>query len=206
MIKKTLLALSFALAITIFCLPSAHALSPIKFGIKAGIQGQGMTLDRSKTFSSLSAEGNLGYNAGVMARISLGPVYLQPELVYGSNRFRMNGPDNSSAKFSVKNMEVPVLVGFKFLFLRFMAGPTFNLLNETNVKAGGNLPQNFSTDVHKSTIGFQLGAGVEFRGVNIDIRYGGQFKRPYQNLTYGSQMERIDTKINAWQINLGYFF
>lgn len=206
MIRKTLFSLGCILTVTMFCLPPAQALSPIKFGVKAGIQGQGMTMDHNPTFSMLSTDGNLGYNVGVISRIALGPVYLQPELVYGSNRFRMHGPDNTSAKFSVKNMEVPVLVGFKLLFVRFMAGPTFNLLNETNVKSGGNLPKAFNTDVHKSTIGFQLGAGVEFRGVNIDIRYGGQFKRPYQNVTYGEQMQQIKTKINAWQINLGYFF
>ena len=205
MVKKTLFSIGCLLAALIFCSSEAQALSPIQFGVKAGIQGQGMTLKSNEMLDMLSTEGNLGYNVGVMSRISLGLVYVQPELVYGWNRFRMNGPDNTSARFSVKNLEVPVLLGFKVLFVRLMAGPTFNLLNETNVKSG-NLPQVFHTDVHKPTVGFQLGAGVEFGGLNIDVRYGGQFKRSTQNIAYGDLVDQVKTSINAWQINLGYFF
>ncbi len=205
MIKKTLFSLGCLLAALMICSSEAQALSPIKFGVKAGIQGQGMTLKANEVFNMLSTEGELGYNVGVMSRVSFGLVYLQPELVYGWNRFQMQGPNNSSAKFSVKNVEVPVLLGFKVLFVRLMLGPTFNLLNETKVKSG-NLPESFHTDVHKPTVGFQLGAGVEFGGFNVDIRYGGQFKRSYQNISYGNLAEQVKTSINAWQINLGYFF
>lgn len=205
MVKKTLFSLGCLLAVLVFGTSEAKALSPIQFGVKAGIQGQGMTLKSNDVLNMLSTDGNLGYNLGVMSRISMGLVYVQPELVYGWNQFRMEGPENTSAKFSVKNVEVPVLLGFKVLFVRLMLGPTFNLLNETKVKSS-NLPADFHTDVHKPTVGFQLGAGVEFGGFNIDIRYAGQFKRSYQNIAYGNLVDQVKTSINAWQINLGYFF
>lgn len=206
MIKKIVFSLGSVLLLTMASLSPVWAVSPIQFGVKVGLQGQGMTLNHNEVFDMLSTKGELGYNVGLVSRVSLGPVYLQPELVYGSNTFKMNGPTQTSAKFAVKNLEVPVLLGFKFLFIRVMAGPTFNLLNETKVKSGGNLPESFNTDVHKSAVGFQLGAGVEFFGLNLDFRYGGQFKRPYQIITYGDQMDQIKSSINAWQINLSYFF
>ena len=41
----------------------------------------------------------------------------------------------------------------------------------------------------------------------IDIRYDGQFKKPVQTFTFGKNYtETVKTKMNSWQLNLGYFF
>ena len=151
-----------------------------------------------------------------MAQVPLGPVYLQPEIFYSSARFKLQGdllnPDGTmaesdvSAKYSVNTVQLPVLVGIKLLFLRVFAGPSFNLLTDTSNKSGKE-GVSFNSSVTKSAVAFQVGAGVEIGKVNIDIRYDGQFKKPVQTFTFGKNYtETVKTKMNSWQLNLGYFF
>ena len=99
-----------------------------------------------------------------------------------------------------------VLVGIKLLFLRVFAGPSFNLLTDTSNKSGKE-GVSFNSSVTKSAVAFQVGAGVEIGKFNIDIRYDGQFKKPVQTFTFGKNYtETVKTKMNSWQLNLGYFF
>lgn len=199
------------LFVAVFCCTSAAwAFEPIKFGLKFGIQGQSANmniLQNMQSISSLASEGRLGYQFGAMARINLPVVYFQPELVYGISRFTMNGANNASVPYNMRTLDVPVLVGAKVWFARVFAGPTFNLMTETRIK-GSELGGDFSTTFRRSTVGFQVGLGVEFLNrLNLDVRYGGQFRKPVQEIIYnGNPVQEVKTGINAWQINLGYFF
>ncbi len=201
--KKVVLLLVAALC----CAPATWALEPIKFGLKFGIQGQSATMKEVFTdLPGLYSSGKLGYHFGAMARISLPVVYFQPELVYGINRFSIQEGSQSSLSYNTRNLDVPVLVGTKFSIVRVFAGPVFNLLTETKIKGAG-AGNDFTTRFRRSTVGFQLGAGVEIaKKLNIDIRYGGQFKRPVQEITFNNVTQEIRTGVNAWQINVGYFF
>ena len=145
MTKKILLISSALLLLTIAMSPNAQALSPIRFGIKAGIQTQSLKMDGLR-WSDLSKSNNFGYQLGAMIQVPLGPVYLQPEIVYNSARFNLNGnllysdggieQQDVRAKYAVNTVQLPVLVGIKILFLRVFAGPTFNLLTDTSNKSG----------------------------------------------------------------------
>ena len=215
MIKKSLLIGSALLLLTVLAAPDAQALSPIRFGVKAGIQTQSLKM-QGMNWNELSKSNNFGYQLGVMAQVPLGPVYLQPEIFYSSARFKLQGdllkPDGTmaesdvSAKYSVNTVQLPVLVGIKLLFLRVFAGPSFNLLTDTSNKSGKE-GVSFNSSVTKSAVAFQVGAGVEIGKFNIDIRYDGQFKKPVQTFTFGKNYtETVKTKMNSWQLNLGYFF
>ena len=145
MIKKSLLIGSALLLLAVLAAPDAQALSPIRFGVKAGIQTQSLKM-QGMNWNELSKSNNFGYQLGVMAQVPLGPVYLQPEIFYSSARFKLQGdllnPDGTmaesdvSAKYSVNTVQLPVLVGIKLLFLRVFAGPSFNLLTDTSNKSG----------------------------------------------------------------------
>ena len=144
MIKKSLLIGSALLLLAVLAAPDAQALSPIRFGVKAGIQTQSLKM-QGMNWNELSKSNNFGYQLGVMAQVPLGPVYLQPEIFYSSARFKLQGdllnPDGTmaesdvSAKYSVNTVQLPVLVGIKLLFLRVFAGPSFNLLTDTSNRA-----------------------------------------------------------------------
>lgn len=88
----------------------------------------------------------------------------------------------------------------------YSPGPSFNLLTDTSNKSGKE-GVSFNSSVTKSAVAFQVGAGVEIGKFNIDIRYDGQFKKPVQTFTFGKNYtETVKTKMNSWQLNLGYFF
>ena len=216
MTKKILLFSSALLLLTIAMSPNAQALSPIRFGIKAGIQTQSLKMDGLR-WSDLSKSNNFGYQLGAMIQVPLGPVYLQPEIVYNSARFNLNGnllysdggieQQDVRAKYAVNTVQLPVLVGIKIIFLSVFAGTTLNLLTDTSNKSGKQ-GVTFNSSVNKSSVAFQVGAGVEIGKFNIDIRYDGQFKRPTQTFTFGTDQpaQTVKTKMNNWQLNLGYFF
>ena len=67
--------------------------------------------------------------------------------------------------------------------------------------------ERFVAAQYQAAVAFQVGAGVEIGKFNIDIRYDGQFKKPVQTFTFGKNYtETVKTKMNSWQLNLGYFF
>lgn len=202
--KKNFLFAALFMAALLAASP-ASALSPIKFGLKAGLQTQSMNLSHSTTLSSLSADGNLGFQLGAMSRISLGPIYIQPELVYNYSPYTLTS-DAGTCKLVDNNLEVPVLLGWKILFLRVMAGPTFNLMDQTKVRSG-NMPQGFDADLDKYALGYQVGLGIELlKRLNIDVRYDGQFSRATQNIVVNNIMEEFKTSVNTFQLNVGWFF
>lgn len=210
--KHNLLGLFLLLLTAAYGISPAHAFSPIRFGIKGGIQTQSMKI-QDLTWNDLSKSNNFGFQLGGMVQIPLGPIYLQPELVYSSARFKLSGElpkefgsADACAKYSVNNIQMPVLVGMKLLFVRVFLGPSFTLMNDTSNKTdSGGVTVNAT--VTKPTVGFQVGAGVEIGKFNVDIRYDGQFKKPSmiftQGTTYSTSMR---TQMNSWQLNLGYFF
>ena len=112
MIKKCLLATVIVMTLCTITNRSA-AKGPIQFGIKAGIQSQSIHASKDEVLGMFSADKDFGYQLGFVARVNLPMFYIQPELVYASHRFTMDMEDNASTKVKIKNMEVPVLFGWK---------------------------------------------------------------------------------------------
>lgn len=124
---------AWAAAAVVFCCAagSLSAKGPIVFGVRAGLQTQGLNPSTGADLGIANADKDFGYQLGFLARFNLPILYIQPELMYTSHRFTMNLEGDASAKVSMKNLELPVMVGMKIAFLRVMAGPVFNLMNDT---------------------------------------------------------------------------
>lgn len=205
MIKRCLQA---AAAIMILCgtTNSVYAKGPIQFGIKAGIQSQSMHASKDDLLGVFSAEKDFGYQFGFVARFNLPMMYIQPELVYASHRFTMNMENDATTKVKVKNIELPILVGWKIAFVRLFAGPVFTLMTDTGNKLG-HTSVAINSDLNKSLVAYQLGGGVEFGRINVDMRYGGQFKKAVYTVVKGEQEARsYKTSMNQWQLNVCYLF
>ena len=118
----------------------------------------------------------------------------------------MDMEDGATTKVKVNNIELPILVGWKIAFVRLFAGPAFTLMNDTGNKLK-NTSAAINTELAKSLVGYQLGGGVEFGRVNVDMRYGGQFKKPELTVVKGEQQARTyKTSMNQWQLNISYLF
>lgn len=205
--KKVLLTTLLSLA-AMLAVPTANAAEPIEFGIRAGIQTQNLGNFKKINISGsgitgLSADNSFGFQVGLMSRINIIGFFIQPEVVYSFNSYKMHLNETSNTKIKVSDFQIPVLVGTKFAFLDVFAGPVFNLVSETKNSNSSNIV----TDITKSAVGYQLGAGLRlFQGLHFDIRYGGNFTRSEQTITVGSNTGTMKTSSNGWVLNVGYFF
>lgn len=124
-----------------------------------------------------NADKDFGYQLGFLARFNLPILYIQPELMYTSHRFTMNLEGDASAKVSMKNLELPVMVGMKIAFLRVMAGPVFNLMNDTKNKLK-KTSMAVTADITRPLVSYQLGAGIELGHIGSTCATGGSSSGP----------------------------
>ena len=169
-------------------------------------QTQGLNPSTGADLGIANADKDFGYQLGFLARFNLPILYIQPELMYTSHRFTMNLEGDASAKVSMKNLEPPVMVGMKIAVLRVMAGPVFNLMNDTKNKLK-KTSMAVTADITRPLVSYQLGAGIELGHIGFDVRYGGQFKRADMTVVKGENPASSGKLgMNQWQFTLSYLF
>jgi hypothetical protein len=197
--KKTFLLLA------VFSLTTAAATAqPIRLGVKAGLSmlstdvkgvsnaAQGTQWDEFKSK-------DMGWQAGLMARINLPltTMYVQPELIYNHASYQLLKTGGNAEKVSHGTLELPVLLGFKVLFLNGHVGPTFTLANIT----GGDVYKIATPDV-----GFQAGLGLTLKKVTIDLRYQGYFAKKWKEIGLGDVAKQLKANDGYLNFSVGYFF
>ncbi len=183
----------------------------VQFGVRAGLNVETVDLLHPNTsLYKLATDDKVGFQLGFTSRINLAMFYIQPELLYNMNRYKLIAtPETGSVSKStvkVNTMEVPVLVGVKILLLHVNAGPVFNVMTNTSVKSGSAA---HSVSMVKPTVSYMIGAGLDLGRVSIDARYNGQFKRPEQSILIGtveSVGRDFKTKMQSWTFSVGYMF
>ena len=174
---------AWAAAAVVFCCAagSLSAKGPIVFGVRAGLQTQGLNPSTGADLGIANADKDFGYQLGFLARFNL-PI------------------------LSMKNLELPVMVGMKIAFLRVMAGPVFNLMNDTKNKLK-KTSMAVTADITRPLVSYQLGAGIELGHIGFDVRYGGQFKRADMTVVKGENPASSGKLgMNQWQFTLSYLF
>ncbi len=187
---------------TLFTALGAYAISPVDFGVKAGINTGNFKLNKQTNYDLVN-KARVGYHAGVFARVSLLGIHVQPELLYNWNGYDIKGEEGNS-EVKVQTLEVPVLAGMQILFLRLNAGPVFNIMNKTSASQG--VVDDVETT--KPSVSFAAGLGIDLMKFSIDVRYCGQFKKSNSTITINNSATPIDVKNNfrGWQFSLGYKF
>lgn len=199
-------------AVLLLALMAIPAFSQFKFGIKAGASTTTVPTYNvstgTTTIQSLK-DASWGFHAGVFLRGELGPVYLQPEVVFASNTYDYNVttatvPQVLKQKFN--RLEIPVLVGLKFGPIRLNAGPSAlvpigsprNLVNDPN----------FNNLYRGTTFGYQAGIGLDILNtVTLDARYNGSLAKRYgDDVQIGGSTFRLDDRQPSLQLSLGIMF
>ena len=211
--KRFLLTAAIVAAMVLTTGRSAAAdRSTIQFGVRAGVQVNSLKFFQNGISDPLSADEKLGYQLGLMSRINLGSLFIQPELIYSSNNFKLSSEneipgEKASVRVNDKSFRVPLLVGFRIPFIHIFAGPVFNIYDNTTNSIVRSSGGTITTDFTKSAISYQIGAGVDFWRFTLDVRYHGHFKAPVQYISVGgAQAANVKTRLTSWEINLGYFF
>ncbi len=203
--RKIILTL-FVLAATLVVSESqAKGLVPIKVGVKAGLNLVDLKVDNVSSEDFYTDVKN-GYHIGIMSRITLGPVYVQPELMYNRNTITYVANDNGSLdseKLKLSTVDVPVMVGMNFLgVMRVGLGANFTVYDNKD----GDLLNSNSAFSKEATTSFLVGLGVSVLGIELDARYVRNFGSTDQEIVLSDKTINAEIARSAYQISLGYMF
>ena len=188
--KKTVLLAAFALiSITAFAQQGSG------FGIKGGLNyGANGDYFQSAENAYKNPKGNVGYHLGVFGKLG-DKIYFRPELMYTKMK---SDYDNNS--FNMSKLDAPLLVGVNIIGpLQVFAGPALQYILDTDYEdiTIGDVKNDFS-------VGLNIGAGVSFGKLGIDLRYERGFSKNEVEIVDGILSgDRIDTRPDQLILSLG---
>ncbi|MGY8909057.1 MAG: outer membrane beta-barrel protein [Flavobacteriales bacterium] len=167
----------------------------VDFGIKGGINynnnGEESFKNASNDILADGASAKTGFHAGLWFRgnVPILGLYVRPEIVYTQVKTEFE-QQSGSEDYSFKKIDVPVLIGKKFLgFANAFVGPSFQYILDDNISFN-----NLSTDeFDKFSVGVQFGAGVEFGKLGLDVRWERGLSKNEANF---ANTQRIDNRTN----------
>ena len=207
------------LTIVLIALISIPAFSQIKFGLKAGVSTNSLSMATLKTVTSGNTSytvdaltaAKYGFHGGVFVRLTILGIYLQPEFLFSTrtNEYTVKNIQtsvSSDVKQSFNKFDIPVMLGCKLGPLRLNAGPAASLL--INSPKDLISSTDFKNVYNKMTIGYQAGVGLDIlKTLTFDVRYEGSLKK-YQNQiqNLAGTNFNLDDRANAFLFSVGLMF
>lgn len=156
-------------------------------------------------------DANYGWQLGLFARLKVSHFYVQPEVLFSSSSSTYNTSSlnthniiDSVRNESFRNLDFPVMLGFKFGTLRLNAGPVGHYyLSSTDqlINLSG-----YSANFSKFTWGYQAGIGLDFGRIGLDLRYEGNFNNYGDYITFGNTTFAFSQKPSRTILNLSFAF
>ena len=153
-----------------------------------------------------------GYYFGLFAQIKLGPVFLQPEALFNSNRVdytfkNLKNPTADSIKTEkYNNLDIPILIGFKLGPVRAKVGPVAHI----HINSSSELSdvKGYNEKWKGALWGYQAGIGLNFtERMHLDIRYEGNFNKWGSHINIGTTTYTFQQAApSRWLVNVGYAF
>ena len=230
---------SFLLIAALLVFGSSVFAQDLDLGIKVGYQ----TPKLSYKQADIKAGFQNHLTFGLFGRVELGMLYVQPEVMYfkTQNIFSLDMANTSqtwipeeTVTFTLNeaNIQVPVLVGIKFLdlgvaTLRAQVGPTANftlasttLFDKTFKLTNDETGEEVTLDENKEVFdtktiawGMQAGLGADILGkITIDINYNFGLSKVFGRLNDASWNNYFDfsnvdnTKQSLFMVTVGYKF
>ena len=153
------------------------------------------------------SDANYGFHGGIWVRARMGRFFIQPEVVFNTSTVEYNFKKGNGMALTdslrtekFNNIDVPLLLGFKFGTFRLNGGPVahFRLDNQSAVDAF----KNFTSTFKNAAYGYQAGIGLDFGSLGIDLRYEGNF----DNFKFGGNEYQGSTSPSRLLVSLGYAF
>lgn len=170
------------------------------FGIRAGVNYTNTGKISIDDITTLQPDGKLGYHVGIWGRLG-DTAYMRPELVFTEINSSYSG-EGFDEDFKMQKLDLPILFGHKFLrIFHGFIGPAFQYVLKTDLK-----DIELSDVENEFTVGFQIGGGVNFGKIGIDLRYERGFSPNYINLIGDVEGVRLDTRPTQLILGLSYKF
>lgn len=199
-----LILLAFAIAGT----ANAQFLS---FGPRVGVSSAWLQVDEKimhdgEEITYESEGARLGFHIGVYSRVSLGPLYVQPEALFTSAGGKVSVNSDSKGEdirdLTYNKLDVPIMAGLELGLLRIQAGPVFSLLlsdGARNVDVFDEVEQRYNN----AFIGYQAGIGLDISRLAIDLKYEGSLNKLGNNVRIGTETFETDLRTSLVVLAVG---
>lgn len=195
--KHQFLALSTFLLCIIGCIETKAQQTP---AFHIGIKGGANFTKTSSESSTLEGKYGFGYQGGIMTRMDIGSLYVQGEALFNKRKTSFDTKDGTSAKLSWNSVDIPVVVGYKFINtkdfnVRAFAGGVYSYAFKNNLSTSKALQDGFKS-FDKSNIGITGGIGVDYKNFTADLRY---------ETGLSSISKEFKSKPHSFTLGIGYF-
>lgn len=196
------------LAIILFVGISQYTQAQLQVGIKAGVNYNSDSFNDVSNDVLNGAKSKTGYHAGLWFRAKLPVVglYLRPEIIYTELKNDVtydNTFQRTTTDFKFRKIDVPVLLGKKIFGIgNVFAGPSFQYILSSDF--GLNDLSEISTD--EFSLGIQLGGGIEFGRLGIDVRWERSLSKNETRFVDNNISSNInfDTRVNQIIFGVSY--
>lgn len=187
-------------------------MAQVNFGIKAGLNTFDVKEEVFKSnlddFTLAVKEAQYGFHAGIFLRAKLGPIQLQPEVIFNSDNvdytFDQGGLGQSIVNQKYRAIDIPVLVGTKIGPIRLLAGP----VGHYHLESISSLEEQVQTSTFSDelTLGLQVGAGFDIKKLTFDFRFETNQSKLGESLSIGGQEIAFSQNRNRLIASIGYKF
>jgi hypothetical protein len=189
-----------------------------RIGIKGGVNLARLETDGLVTLNGAVIKDQLlesldtkqSYVGGIYARLGR-KIFIEPEVLISTKGGSIYIPSLIQTKqFTFSNIDVPVLLGFRWKIFHIMAGPVASytlktdselndLINKVIQKYKISVPE----IVTKTSFSYQAGGGIDLLGFTLDVRYEGNLSQLTKTLPIPAGIT-FSPKLNLYQVTLGY--
>ncbi|WKN31305.1 porin family protein [Porifericola rhodea] len=196
-------------ALTLFAFSSYAQL--FTFGPKIGLSSSKVRV-MEDVEGIASGDSEVGFHAGLFARVSVLGFYVQPEAMFTSAKGNIvldesvTNNAESIQELSYNKLDVPVMLGFKIgPLLRVNAGPTFSFILDQDIRSeGAAAVEDVSQNYNDANVGYQVGVGLDISKIVIDLKYENNLNALGESVTIGGQEFETDMRNQLIQLSLGY--
>lgn len=199
----------------------------IRLGVKGGVNVSSLkvnsttlVLDGHNNLLIEKGEARVGLHFGVVSRIQILGLFIQPELIFTQSKGELlvsNNPNSDLASVTkyaeqkFNKLDIPILVGWTFGKLRIGVGPvaSFMLNHDDGLEQQMNNMDigNVKNKYHAATFGYQAGVGLDlFKHVALDFKYEGNLSKLSNGLTISDKFYPFDQRNPQYIFSLGIFF
>lgn len=155
--------------------------------------------DNTDSFNLKFENASYGLHFGGGIRITLGNFYIQPELLFNSNKahFKFTDFNATSAYDSIRSekyqyLDFPLILGVKLGVLRICLGPVAHIFlnNNSELLDISGYEDKFKT----ATFGYQAGIGFDIKFISIDLRHEGNFSKYNDHIVFFGNKLNFDNK------------
>lgn len=189
-----------------------------RIGIKGGVNLARLETDGLITLNGTviknqllaSLETKQSYVGGIYARLGR-TIFIEPEILVSSKGGSIYIPGISQTKqFTFTNIDVPILLGFRWKLFHAMAGPVASYTLKTDSELNDLINMvtqkyfsSMSEIASKASFSYQVGGGIDLLGFTLDVRYEGNLSQLTKTLPIPAGIT-FSPKLNLYQVTLGY--